>query len=197
MKITIPKHIMGSQIEGSLERVLAGSVQTQTPVNPSQDPVPQPLAVNADLSKYIQVGINGINGKPTLISPFELENYGGLNYEDTHVKLLENGLYMPTPKIFMTYFNGVMASFNGKGKLFHADGSEVRKELVQDMYLHLTKNHKNVYGRNNVGAWTWLNAKFVSGTGSNDIYWLESVTRHVKGQGNRSNRTDLILTEKN
>jgi hypothetical protein len=83
------------------------------------------------------------------------------DYENTHRKLLtETELYMPDPFIFMNFFRSVVEAQNGKKRLYHPDGSPVDKKLVEDMYKHLTTNHENVYGGNNVGAWTWLNAYF-------------------------------------
>ena len=132
------------------------------------------LQVKTDFSKYIQVGMSGLNGSPVVISPFELENFNNMNYDNTHVKLLENGLYMPTQSIFMTHFNNVIQAFNRNRKLSYADGTEVPNNLVNEMYEHMTTNSKNVYGRSDVGAWTWLNAKFVDGNGFNRLA-LESV----------------------
>lgn len=126
------------------------------------------LEVKVDASKYIQVGTNGLNGNPVVISPFELVGHGNLDYEKVHFKLAESGLYMPTPRIFMTHFSNVVDAFKSKKKLIYADGSEVPKDVVEDMYKHLTINHKAIYG-GNAGAWTWLNARFVNGTGFNGM----------------------------
>src|SRR3989344_7555081 len=69
------------------------------------------LILREEISKYIQVGINGLHGTPVVISPFELEGFNNLTYNGTHVKLLKEGLYMPTPKIFMTHFNNVVDAY--------------------------------------------------------------------------------------
>ena len=179
MKITIPKYIMGKEIEGSLERVLAVS-QTSSPTpDSSQSKGSLPIHVKSDLSKYIQVGINGLYGTPALISPFELEGHNNMNYDDTHLKLHENGLYMPTPLIFMTHFKNVIDAHKGKRSLQYADGTNVSSSVVEDMYKHFTTNHKNVYGRKDVGAWTWLNGKFVESKGANglDIEYLTEIRK--------------------
>ena len=116
-----------------------------------------------NISKFIQVGINGIYGKPVVISPFEMEGYNNKNYNNTHRMLLRNGLYMPTPFIFMTHFKNVMDAIQGRGKLLYADGTEVEEELKVDIYKHLTEDFKDAYGGENPGAWTWLNAQFEEG----------------------------------
>jgi len=148
------------------------------------------LQVKTDFSKYIQVGMSGLNRSPVVISPFELENFNDMNYDNTHVKLLENGLYMPTPSIFMTHFNNVIQAFNRNKKLNYADGTEVPNSLVNEMYEHMTTNSKNVYGRSDVGAWTWLNAKFVDGNGFNGLA-LENVVGLTSDKKFGVKKTDL------
>jgi len=137
---------------------------------------PSNLQVSQDLKDYIQVGINGIHGKPAIISPFEVIGYNHLTYENTNFKLIENGLYMPPPRIFGTHFNNVLEAKQGKRKLHYADGQrEVEQSLVEEMYEHMTTNFKDVYGARLAGAWTWLNAKFVEGNGFNNMN-LETIT---------------------
>ena len=145
--------------------------------SPASDTITnQPLQVNSDLKDYIQVGITGIHGEQVVMSPFELQEHNNLNYEKTHFKLLENGLYMPTPRIFIKHFSNVLEAKEGKRKLFYADGTrEVEPELIEEMYKHLTTNFKDVYGTGQAGAWTWLNAKFVKGSGFNNMD-LETIT---------------------
>ncbi|TSC65177.1 MAG: hypothetical protein G01um101477_588 [Candidatus Doudnabacteria bacterium Gr01-1014_77] len=132
------------------------------------------IILAGDLSKYIQVGIDGLHGNPVVISPFELEGYDNKDYNNTHTKLLNSGLYMPTPRIFTTHFKNVIDAFHEEKKLLYADGSEVPKTLVEEMYKHYTTDFKDIYGHGNSGAWTWLNARFVEGTGWHDLN-LETV----------------------
>lgn len=128
-------------------------------VKPKQEKQGQ-VILPEKLSKYIQVGIDGLHGNPVVISPFELEGYNNKTYPETHHKLLRNGLYMPTPHIFMKHFTNVVNAFKWKRKLSYADGSEVPSALVEEMYKHLTTNYKDVYGEDTHGVWTWLNAKY-------------------------------------
>jgi hypothetical protein len=152
---------------------------------------PSPIAVsNINPKDYIQVGMNGLHGNPVLISKYEVTGANGKNYEDTHKFVLNQGLYMPTPQIFMTYFNRVMTAYAGSSKLFDGNGSEIKGSELEDLYLHLTKNHKNRYGNSGVGTWTWLNAKFVNGIGFRNLD-LETVV----GLGNGTLQTKTAPLE--
>ena len=129
------------------------------------------VQLGAEFANYIQVGVNGIHGNPVVISPFEVDGYNNMNYDDTHTKLLESGLpiYMPTPRIFTSHFKNVISAKAGDRKLLYANGSEVEDDLVDEMYKHVTRNHKDVYNSNNAGAWTWLNGRFIKGEGFNGL----------------------------
>ncbi len=126
-----------------------------------------PLIVetNIDPSEYVRIGINGLKGNPVLISKFEIPSANNKNYNETHEFVLSKGLYIPTPAIFMTYFKNVMDAHDRKAKLFDGNGQEIKAKELKDIYQHLTKDHIDVYSGGNVGAWTWLNARFVKGTG--------------------------------
>ena len=105
--------------------------------------------------------IQGMYDHQAVISCFELPGMNSMNYEDTHKKLFtDTELYMPDPFIMMNFFRGVVEAQQDGRQVFHPDGSPVNKKLVEEMYKHLTTNYKNIYNRNDVGAWTWLNAGF-------------------------------------
>ncbi len=140
--------------------------------------------------EYIQLGINGIHGAPAVISAYELQGSNNKNYEENHKFVLNQGLYMPTPRLFMNYFKQVLEAQRGKRNLAYADGSQVPDSEVEEMYAHLTTNHKNQFGRSDVGAWTWLNARFKTGC-------LETVTG-IDSSGNltrTSSRLESCLNE--
>jgi len=116
------------------------------------------IQINTD--DFIQLDINGLYGNKVLISPYELLGFNNMNYENTHKKLLKNGLYMPTPEIFMKFFMQVLNAYDGKSKLFNAKGKQLSTQEITDMYKHLTTNHKDIYNQNHPGVWTWLNSKY-------------------------------------
>ena len=53
--------------------------------------------------------------------------------------------------------------------MLYADASPVNATEVDEIYKHLTTNYKDIFGTNNPGAWAWLNAKFVQGSGDNNL----------------------------
>jgi hypothetical protein len=123
-----------------------------------------PMQIQARINPrdYIKVGINGLHGKPVVISRFELIGSNEKNYENANRFVLEKGLYVPTPKIFMKHFMNVMAAKQGLAKLYDGSGNEITGNDLDDIYKHLTKDHIAVFGSQS-GAWTWLNAGFNDG----------------------------------
>ncbi|MBU0963364.1 MAG: hypothetical protein KKD48_05670, partial [Nanoarchaeota archaeon] len=135
------------------KRLKEKPTQKQNPVQ-ANSPVVNPITqINAD--DFIILDINSLHGNQVLISPYELQDYNNLNYNSTHEKLLNNGLYMPTPNIFMNFFTKVTNTYNNKTKLFNAKGNQLSTQEVTDMYKHLTTNHIDIYNSKKPGAWTW------------------------------------------
>ncbi len=142
---------------------------------------------NITLSDYVFTGVKGISGKEALVSKFEYPNANNKNYEDTHKFVLSNGLYVPTPAIFMPHFTNVVKAYetrNQKNPNLLLDGNEnpITGKELEDIYMHLTKDHISTYSTGQNGAWTWLNARFVQGTGFNNMD-LETITG-IDKQGN-------------
>lgn len=152
-------------------------VPGQNPAKPKKQPKNKPVQNNGsaivvpDINsrEYVQVGINGIHGEPVVISCFELPDSNNMNYTNTHKKLLKSGLYVPTPAIFMTHFQNVIKAKKGDRPLLYVDGESVPDNEVKEMYKHLTTNYKDIFGKGQSGAWTWLNARFVHGDGFNNL----------------------------
>lgn len=115
-----------------------------------------------DPKEYAQLDTNGLYGERAVISKFELPGYNNMNYEDTHTKLLGNKLYVPTPRIFMHFFNKIVDAYKNKTPVLNAENSRLKEEEIKEIYLHLTTNHKAMYDPKKPGAWTWLNGKFLN-----------------------------------
>ena len=144
-------------------------------INPVQPQASSLTIANINPREYIQVGMNGLNGTPVVISAYELQGSNNKNYEDAHKFVLKQGLYVPTPKIFMIHFRKVINAAKGNGTLRYADGSFVTNSEIEEMYKHLTTNYKDIFGKGYPGAWTWLNGRFVEGTGCLSLD-LETIT---------------------
>ena len=179
MTIKLPKKgekaewIRPFDVDGDTSKYNTPDVKPIT--NPVQPQASSLTIANINPREYIQVGMNGLNGTPVVISAYELQGSNNKNYEDAHKFVLKQGLYVPTPKIFMTHFKNVIDARTGNAQLRYSDGSDVPSGEVKEMYKHLTTNHKNVFGRSDAGVWTWLNAKFVQGTGCLSLD-LETIT---------------------
>ncbi len=153
MKFKIPDTIFGQKVEGSIERVLKGQEKQAESPKPSKTAAP----ANINLKDYVQIPNSGI-----LISKYE--QFKGLNWSDTHAELQKNGLFMPAPAVFMPYFLNVADAYQGKSNLYDAEGTQLKGKELEDIYLHLTKDHINN------GAYSWLDAYFEKQ--GNDFYIL-------------------------
>jgi len=118
------------------------------------------LQVNANIdpSEYVRIPSTDI-----LIA--RKEKFQNLNWEDTHYKLAENGLFMPAPALFIKYFSDVISAREKKLKIYDGNNKELSKDEIQKLYNYLTEKQ----------SWhgSWLDAKFVK-MGSN----LELETEH-------------------
>jgi len=144
---------------------------TKSTKNPDKSPKPIQTKTNITPSDYIQIPQTNI-----IISKFEIQGLNNLNYEQTHKKILKQGLHMPTPKTFMSHFSNILDAYNNNKPIYDASGNTISDTELKEIYKHLTTSHIAAYGkRTSQGAWTWLNAKFISGTGFNNLN-LETIT---------------------
>jgi len=150
------KKIEAEERQAKLEQKLEPKTENKE-LEPKQVIIPK-IQINTD--DFIQLDINGLYGNKVLISPYELVGFNNMNYENTHRELLKNGLYMPTPEIFMEFFMQVLNAYDGKSKLFNAKGKQLSTQEITDMYKHLTTSHKDIYNQNHPGVLTWLNSKY-------------------------------------
>jgi len=134
----------------------------------------KPLQVAAAINKadYIVLPQHSL-----LIAKYEPDEFKGFRWENkdnpkegVHYKLRQKGLQMPTVLQLRTHFNNVVESYKGTRKLVDGNGRQLPRNEIEDLYKHYTSIHING------GAWTWLNARFVQGSGFNNLN-LESVRR--------------------
>ena len=129
---------------------------------------PQPLEIRAKINPLDYVRI-----PDTKIVIAREESNKGLNWKDTHYALGEDGLFMPSPAIFMPYFKAVVKAHSERRNLYDGSGNSITQEEVEDLYKHLTTNYRG-------GCWTWLDAKFVRDTSSHNKLNLETDYRYTK-----------------
>jgi len=101
--------------------------------------------------KYIKIPDTDI-----LISEGQI--FSWLNYPDAHYKLSKNGLFMPTPDLFMPYFKNAIDAYNGKIRLHDGSGTLVSGQRLHNLYTRLTGE-----------CWVWLNSGFRQGKGFMDL----------------------------
>lgn len=121
----------------------------------------QPTLVTANInhSEYLQIPETNF-----IITEYEPEWTKGFNYETSHKTVLQKGLEMPTPALFMPHFVNVVNAYHHESRLYDAAGNEVTGDRLNKLYKKLTSD-----------CWGWLNAKFVPGTGFNNTD-LETIT---------------------
>ena len=194
MKIEIPETIFGVKVKGALELALKAEENKQP------EPVVNPIVISPRINPadYVKLGINGLYGSPVLISKFEIPGANSMNYENTHKFVLSKGLYVPTPRIFMDYFTRVVTAKNNRIALFDGNGSEINGKELDDIYGHLTTNHISAYGvAGQEGAWAWLNARFVPGSGFNnmDLETVISMKKDGRLEARKEPLTACILKD--
>ncbi len=142
----IPDKIFGREIGGAMDRYLNSKKTVKQERIPQKD-----LAVKANINRadYVKIPNTGI-----LIAKIEPDEYKGLTWQDTHYKLNENGLFMPTPALFMPYFMSIIDAHNRKIQLYDGNENQISKKEIEDIYKHLTIDYINN------GAWSWLDADF-------------------------------------
>jgi len=107
-----------------------------------------PLNIKADINPadYIQIPDRNI-----LIA--KEETFKEENWINTHYKLAENGLFMPSPAIFMPYFVNVRNAAQGDLILYDGNNNPLSIDEAEDLWKYLSTGHRD-------GCWTWLDACF-------------------------------------
>ena len=149
-------------VDGAIERALNPNTQAGQPVGigiqTQVSPLPLTISTSINPIEYLQIPNSNI-----IIAKYEPDWTKGFNYEIAHKTVLNKGLFIPTPDIFMRHFLNVLSAYNSGGNLYDGNANQVIGKELEDVYFHLTKD------RINGGAWSWLNGKFVTGTGANNL----------------------------
>jgi len=134
MTIDTPDHYGGKPIpEDAIEIALANAEREKegeenTEVAAQETPLIG--ETNIDPSDYIQIPDRNI-----LIA--KEETLKGENWEDTHYKLAENGLFMPSPAIFMPYFVNVRDAAQGNLTLHDENDNPISRDEAKSLWKYL------------------------------------------------------------
>ncbi len=146
MAIEIPENFRGKPIKGAIDRVLAKQEVKTQPTTPINQPTSLDISANIDPEQYLQV--------PDTNYVIALEqSHHNMDYKDTHKAVLKQGLYVPTPDVFMKHFVNVVNAKNKGNPIFDARNHRISRDKIDELYRKLTSN-----------CWVWLNAKFVGNT---------------------------------
>ena len=114
------------------------------------------------------IGIPQFN---TVISKREsLHNYDFDNTID-EIKKLNPRFFMPPIPYFMTHFFNVREAVKGSLTLNNGLGSPLTQEEANKLWQYFTSKNRDQFGTMDKDklCWTWLNAKFIKGTGFNNL----------------------------
>lgn len=146
----------------TLKKVLEGKSPSQPIVQPIT-PIVSPK--NLDGSKYIQVP-----GTNILIA--REETHKNSNWTEAHYNLFDEGLFMPSPSLFVPYFINVRDASQGKVQLYDGNNTPLSRADTEDLWKYLSTAHRS-------GCWTWLDALFVPSTAGLDL----QTNHRVKNSG--------------
>ena len=168
----------GESVVGYMEKALAEAEKKKVEVKEGINPLKS--KANIDLSNYLI-----IPGTNSCIVKIEEDWTKGKEYEPSHKIVLERGLEVPTAAIFTSHLINIINAYNNKLDVYQADGNKISREELENIYKHLTTAHING------GAWTWLNGKFLQGSGFNN-FDLETITG-LDSNGNLTTKREPLL----
>lgn len=182
MVIKIPKKIFGVEVSNkTLEAVLKDSPPET--IKPEDKPRGVILPGNFDGNQYVQI-------PNTNFSIAKAETHKGKNWNDTHFALAEDGLFMPTPALFMSYLMSLKDAAHGRVTLYDGRGQPISRSEAQHLWAY---NSSTKVGE----AWTWLDAYFEKET--NGKMWMKTdhrvSTGRNKGLMNRRVSLDVPVSE--
>jgi len=163
MENKLPDRIFGKSTVGAYEKFLKSSKKSSA--KKKKKTSKRKILTPADIKGEDYIQIPNTN---SLIARVEVKDYKGKTWDETHYALAENGLYMPTPNLFMNHFLYVRDAAEGNTTLYDGNNNPIPKNEIEDLWKYLTTDHRG-------GCWTWLDAKFIEGSGALD---LDIITDH-------------------
>ena len=142
MTLDIPDKMFGKDMKEAHKQYLENSkkIKQTTPQPEIQNEIK--VSANINLADYVRMPNSNI-----LISKEQMFN--NLDFKDSHFKLAENNLYMPSPAEFMPYYLNVIQAKQGKQIIYDGNNKPLDPTEIDSLYQRLSKN-----------CWVWLNAGF-------------------------------------
>lgn len=171
----------GKPVEGSLGRILDKSQETTQaqPISPAS--FSGVTASMTDPTQYVRVDPLGI-----LIGKREIHK--GLNWEQTQYKLSDEGLFMPSPRVFMTHFMNARKAAEGQATLYDGNNRPLVKSEAEELWDYLSSTTRGNMGN----CWTWLNARFTQN--SNELVMAEYRCDPITNNLQPTNSASIGLT---
>jgi len=155
------KTLFGINPEEAYEKFLRESKNKKSDSSETNNQANLTVPANIIKQDYVQ-----IPGTSRIISKREIHK--GRKWQDSHYDLESNGLFMPTPSLFMHYFMQVRQAADGKLQLYDAANNPISAQETRNLWKYLTSDFEG-------GAWSWLDAKFILGLG---VLGLDIETDH-------------------
>lgn len=159
----LPDKIFGVDTGEAYKKFLEGTRQSKRTPDENREDSPLEVKTNLVLHDYIRIpGTNIIIGRETVNK--------NLTWENIHYALADNGLFMPTPALFTTYFMSVKDAAERNNFLYAGDHKPLSREETQKLWNYLSSTTNRPKRKRK--CWTWLDAAFEHGTGQNQLDML-------------------------
>ena len=138
MTLDIPDKMFGKDMKEAHKQYLENSkkIKQTTPQPEIQNEIK--VSANINLADYVRMPNSNI-----LISKEQMFN--NLDFKDSHFKLAENNLYMPSPAEFMPYYLNVIQAKQGKQIIYDGNNKPLDQTEIDSLYQRLNKD-----------CWVWL-----------------------------------------
>ena len=141
-----PKRITGNKYAEDILKKYLSKPKTPKTEDQIEDQPKEEHQITRNLADFIKIPSTDI-----LISKRELHK--GKNWNDSHYTLQENGLYMPSPSLFIPYFLNVLEAAKGNIILKDGNNKDIPLTEAEDLWEYLSSNHQG-------GCYTHLDALF-------------------------------------
>ena len=125
-----------------------------------------PVNVTANICRTDYIQIPQLN---LVIAKYVPEWTNNFKWDESHAKVQEQGLLMPSPKVLTTHFMNVKESADGNRILLDGNGNSISPNELRDLWDYLSSTDRTKF--NGKSCWTWLDALFKE---ENDKWYLHT-----------------------